>query len=53
MIKGPWTEDEDNTLVVMVEKYGAMNWSQIATALPGRIGKQCRERYISLLFIYF
>jgi hypothetical protein len=44
MIKGPWTEEEDNTLVAMVGKYGAMNWSQIATALPGRIGKQCRDR---------
>jgi hypothetical protein len=39
MIKGPWTEEEDNTLVAMVGKYGAMNWSQIATELPGRIGK--------------
>ena len=44
MIKGPWTEEEDNTLVNMVAKLGAMNWSQIAFALPGRIGKQCRER---------
>lgn len=36
----------------MVEKYGPQNWSQIATALPGRIGKQCRERYLSIsLFI--
>ena len=29
----------------MVKKYGARNWSQIARALPGRIGKQCRERW--------
>ena len=45
MIKGPWTEEEDNKLVEMVLKFGAQNWSQIATALPGRIGKQCRERW--------
>lgn len=45
MIKGPWTEEEDDKLVEMVLKYGASNWSQIATALPGRIGKQCRERW--------
>ena len=29
----------------MVESHGAQNWSQIATSLPGRIGKQCRERW--------
>lgn len=44
MVKGPWTEEEDQTLIDMVEKLGPQNWSQIATALPGRIGKQCRER---------
>eukprot|EP00804_Cyclotella_cryptica_P015388 CCRYP_008013-RC/>CCRYP_008013-RC protein AED:0.60 eAED:0.60 QI:0/-1/0/1/-1/0/1/0/89 len=25
--------------------YGACKWSKIADALPGRIGKQCRERW--------
>jgi hypothetical protein len=44
MVKGPWTEEEDATLIEMVDKCGPQNWSQIATALPGRIGKQCRER---------
>lgn len=29
----------------MVHKYGAKNWSLIASHLPGRIGKQCRERW--------
>lgn len=29
----------------MVEEHGAKNWSTIAAALPGRIGKQCRERW--------
>ncbi len=29
----------------MVEENGAKNWSAIAAALPGRIGKQCRERW--------
>ena len=29
----------------MVEKYGPRNWSAIAEHLPGRIGKQCRERW--------
>lgn len=33
----------------MVKKYGAQKWSQIATYLPGRIGKQCRERWFNHL----
>ena len=32
-------------LVDLVHKYGPKNWSCIAKFLPGRIGKQCRERY--------
>lgn len=44
-IKGPWTEDEDATVVDLVGKLGAKQWSKIATHLPGRIGKQCRERW--------
>ena len=43
--KGPWTPEEDEVLRTMVEDLGAKNWSQIASALPGRIGKQCRERW--------
>nr|CAB3475659.1 unnamed protein product [Digitaria exilis] len=38
----PPTEDE--IIVQMVNKYGPKKWSTIAQALPGRIGKQCRER---------
>ncbi|TNV74095.1 hypothetical protein FGO68_gene12665 [Halteria grandinella] len=43
--KGPWTKEEDEILKFMVEEHGAKNWSTIAAALPGRIGKQCRERW--------
>jgi hypothetical protein len=43
--KGPWTNEEDDQLVVLVDKYGAKKWAAIASALPGRIGKQCRERW--------
>lgn len=45
LIKGPWTPEEDEILYKMVVHYGAENWSQIAKYLPGRIGKQCRERW--------
>lgn len=32
-------------LVELVEKHGVRKWSSIAQMLPGRIGKQCRERW--------
>lgn len=45
LVKGPWTAEEDRIVVEMVEKYGPKNWSKVASALSGRIGKQCRERW--------
>ncbi|CAO2825919.1 unnamed protein product [Amaranthus hypochondriacus] len=45
LIKGPWSKQEDDIIVQMVEKYGPKKWSTIAQSLPGRIGKQCRERW--------
>lgn len=45
MIKGPWTEEEDRILIEKVREFGPSNWSNIASFLQGRIGKQCRERW--------
>jgi hypothetical protein len=45
LIKGPWTEEEDRQVVQLVRTHGAKKWSVIAGFLPGRIGKQCRERW--------
>ena len=45
LVKGPWTEEEDKKVIDLVSKYGAKKWSAIANELPGRIGKQCRERW--------
>lgn len=36
---------EDDKIASLVGKLGAKRWSLIAQELPGRIGKQCRERY--------
>mmetsp|Transcript_27870 Transcript_27870/g.85506 ORF Transcript_27870/g.85506 Transcript_27870/m.85506 type:complete len:751 (+) Transcript_27870:70-2322(+) len=49
--KGPWTAEEDKTVKEMVLTHGAGNvkWSIIAAQLPGRIGKQCRERWTNHL----
>ncbi|WVZ11784.1 hypothetical protein V8G54_016314 [Vigna mungo] len=57
-VKGQWTSDEDSfcwknhillsinrLLIQLVDQYGVRKWSHIAQALPGRIGKQCRERW--------
>eukprot|EP00049_Salpingoeca_infusionum_P013194 m.246483 g.246483 ORF g.246483 m.246483 type:complete len:617 (-) comp15379_c0_seq1:490-2340(-) len=49
LVKGSWSEEEDAKLVSLVGKYGAKNWSSIATHLDGRIGKQCRERWHNTL----
>ena len=43
--KGSWTLEEDAKLQMLVEKYGKTKWSYIGKFLPGRIGKQCRERW--------
>lgn len=48
-IKGSWTEEEDRKLVELVKKHGPRRWSYIAEHLKGRIGKQCRERYLNHL----
>ncbi|KAG0464355.1 hypothetical protein HPP92_020424 [Vanilla planifolia] len=45
LIKGPWSTEEDDIIVELVAKYGPTKWSVIARSLPGRIGKQCRERW--------
>ena len=36
---------EDEEIVRLVELHGSKNWSLIGAQIPGRSGKQCRERY--------
>mmetsp|Transcript_6064 Transcript_6064/g.20867 ORF Transcript_6064/g.20867 Transcript_6064/m.20867 type:complete len:711 (-) Transcript_6064:581-2713(-) len=45
LIKGPWTKEEDEKIIALVKEHGPKKWSVIADNLPGRIGKQCRERW--------
>lgn len=49
LVKGLWTEEEDNKIIDLVKKHGARKWSEISKSLPGRIGKQCRERWFNHL----
>ena len=48
-VKGPWTEQEDNIVIKLVSENGAQKWTHISKHLPGRIGKQCRERWYNHL----
>ena len=49
--KGPWTEEEDAKVRAFVAENGALKvkWSAVADTMPGRIGKQCRERWFNHL----
>eukprot|EP01082_Thalassiosira_pseudonana_P007179 g6537.t1 g6537 contig23:701512-702841(+) len=46
--KKPWTDEEDQKIGELVEKYGH-KWSKISKEIPGRIGKQCRTRWLNHL----
>ncbi|KAL3665638.1 hypothetical protein V7S43_009074 [Phytophthora oleae] len=46
--KGTWTEKEDRVLVEKVAEIGH-KWTEVAAFLPGRIGNQCRERFLNNL----
>ncbi|KAJ1453715.1 Homeodomain-like protein [Pelagophyceae sp. CCMP2097] len=44
-LKGAWAAEEDAMLLSAIETNGSQKWSHIASHLPGRTGKQCRERW--------
>ena len=41
----PWSDEEDGRLRSLVKEHGTQQWAQIAQNMPGRNGKQCRERW--------
>jgi len=43
--KCPWNKEEDEIVVELVKKHGLKSWSALAVHLPGRTGKQIRERW--------
>jgi len=47
--KTQWTREEDDLLVAAIGKHGPKNWSNVAQEVPGRNGKQCRERWCNYL----
>ena len=40
-----WTQYEDETVRRLVHMHGTRSWTMVAQHLPGRTGKQCRERW--------
>jgi hypothetical protein len=47
--KHRWNETEDEVLKALVEENGPKNWNTLAQSIPGRNGKQCRERWTIFL----
>ena len=47
--KGHWSRAEDELLTRLVGQMGTQQWANVARNIPGRVGKQCRERYLSHL----
>lgn len=48
LVKGHWRPDEDDLLKQLVAE-GRKNWGQVASRIPGRTSKQCRERWYNHL----
>lgn len=48
LVKGHWRPEEDDLLKELVAE-GRKNWGQVATRIPGRTSKQCRERWYNHL----
>lgn len=43
--RGPWSTAEDQQVESWVKLHGPRRWSICALGIPGRSGKQCRERW--------
>ena len=48
-VRGPWLPEEDAMLRQLVHQFGSRHWALIASHIPGRPGKQCRERWLNHL----
>ena len=43
--KGPWTQAEDELLLMAVYKYGTVKWGTVSKCVQGRAPNQCKERW--------
>jgi hypothetical protein len=49
IVRGSWSCQEDQAIVGWVTAHGPAQWATLARQLPGRIAKQCRERWCNHL----
>jgi hypothetical protein len=49
IVRGSWSSQEDQKVIAWVAAHGATQWATLALQLPGRIPKQCRERWVNHL----
>jgi hypothetical protein len=49
IVRGSWRPEEDQIIAGWVAKNGPSRWASLAAQLPGRISKQCRERWCNHL----
>jgi hypothetical protein len=47
--KNKWSVEQDAQLIAAVQKVGQISWTNVANLVPGRNGKQCRERWLDKL----
>jgi hypothetical protein len=49
IVRGSWTGEEDARILQWVAQNGPQKWATLAEHMPGRIAKQCRERWCNHL----
>lgn len=49
IVRGSWTAEEDRKILTWVSQNGPRKWSLLENQMPGRIAKQCRERWCNHL----
>lgn len=49
IVRGSWTGNEDKMIIQWVSQNGPQKWASLAEQMPGRIAKQCRERWCNHL----
>ncbi|CEP12457.1 hypothetical protein [Parasitella parasitica] len=47
--RGTWTREEDELLLSGIKKFGYGRWKEIANSIPGRKGKQLKQRWDNTL----
>ncbi|GAN08086.1 conserved hypothetical protein [Mucor ambiguus] len=47
--RGTWTREEDELLLAGIKKFGYGRWKEIAASIPGRKGKQLKQRWDNTL----